>query len=48
MMMISLGNSNEIVIQIKVRFLIHFFHIDEKFQVKQLAIYVVYSLDHNH
>lgn len=47
-MMISLGNSNGILIQIKVRFLVHFLHVDEKCQVKQLAIYIVYSLDHNH
>lgn len=47
-MMINLGNSNEIVIQIKVRFLIHFLHVDEKLQVKKLAIYLVYSLNHNH
>lgn len=47
-MIISLGNSNEIVIQIKVRFLIYLLHVDEKCQVKQLPIYIVYSLDHNH
>ena len=46
-MMISLGNSNEIIIQIKIRFLILFLPIDEQHQIKQLAIYIVCSSDHN-
>lgn len=46
-MMISFGNSNEIIIQIKIRFLIHFLPIDEQHQIKQLAIYKIYSPDHN-